>query len=463
MSLGSEDVQALQGLQPKPAVNAVALKLPTFWMARSAVWFSQVEAQFATWQPPIEADITKFYYIMVALDSVTAGEVEALILNPPARDKYPALKTALIKAFGKKQAQKDELFSLSGLGDRKPSGLLRHIRSLNADPETLLRTLFLAQLPTEVRLVLAGSGETDLDELAADADRILEASRTGTPSSFPGVSGVKNDKRHIPESATNKSLCYYHAKFGEAARKCNRKDCPLSHLVQTTDGRKVSMVGHRDKNTMTVWDRSSGRTYLVDCGADFSVFPASLSDKRLLPPSKSLVAANGSIIRTWGKRNIPLLLDNGRSFTQEFYIAEVTEPILGADFFIDNDLAIDMARRRLIDMTDLATIPSKIACQTPSVSGIHAPSANDFDRLSRASHSPLQAHRHQQAWGGTPHHYRRPPSPCTCPMLRCRKAVRCQGRVCHDGAARYHSPLQLSLGFYATSSAQAWQRLAAFW
>ena len=141
---------------------------------------------------------------------------------------------------------------------------------------------------------------------------------------------MKNDKRHIPESTTNKSLCYYHAKFGEAARKCNRKDCPLSHLVQTTDGKKVSMVGHRDKNTMTVWDRRSGRTYLVDCGADFSVFPASLSDKRSLPPSKSLVAANGSIIRTWGKRNIPLLLGNGRSFTQEFYIAEVTEPILGS-------------------------------------------------------------------------------------------------------------------------------------
>ena len=105
-----------------------------------------------------------------------------------------------------------------------------------------------------------------------------------TPLSFPGVSGVKNDKRHIPESATNKSLCYYHAKFGEAARKCNRKDCPLSHLVQTTDGRKVSMVGHRDKNTMTVWDRRSGRTYLVDCGADFSVFPASLSDSLQASP-----------------------------------------------------------------------------------------------------------------------------------------------------------------------------------
>ena len=80
--------------------------------------------------------------MLAALDNVAAGEVEALILTTPARDKYTALKTALIKAFGKTQAQKDnELLSLSGLGDKKPSALLRHIRSLNADPETLLRAL----------------------------------------------------------------------------------------------------------------------------------------------------------------------------------------------------------------------------------------------------------------------------------------------------------------------------------
>ena len=63
---------------------------------------------------------------------------------------------------------------------------------LNADPETLLRALFLAQLPTEVRQILAGSAKTDLDELATDADRIMEASQT---SSLPGISGVDTTRR----------------------------------------------------------------------------------------------------------------------------------------------------------------------------------------------------------------------------------------------------------------------------
>ena len=157
MSLNASDVEAIaHALRavPKndpPVVQAVALKLLTFWLSRPAVWFAQVEVQFATRQPPITADLTKYKYVAAALDNVAAGEVEALILTPPARDKYTTLKTALIKAFGKTQAQKDnELLSLSGLGDKKPSALLRHIRSLNADPETLLRALFLAQLPHKV-------------------------------------------------------------------------------------------------------------------------------------------------------------------------------------------------------------------------------------------------------------------------------------------------------------------------
>ena len=50
---------------------------------------------------------------------------------------------------------------------------------------------------------------------------------------------------------------------------------------------KISAVVPMEINTMTVWDRHSGRSFLVDCGADESVFSA--SDKRHRAPSVPLV------------------------------------------------------------------------------------------------------------------------------------------------------------------------------
>ena len=78
------------------------------------VWFAQVEVQFAACQPPIDTDLTKYNYVVAAHDNMTAGEVEAPLLAPQKKNKYPTLNSALIKAFGKTQAHKDnELLSLS--------------------------------------------------------------------------------------------------------------------------------------------------------------------------------------------------------------------------------------------------------------------------------------------------------------------------------------------------------------
>lgn len=237
MPLDAQDVAALatalQSLITNPSpppVNAVALKLPTFWTSRPEVWFTQVEAQFATRQ--ISVDATKYNYVVAALDNTTAAEVEALLINPPDDNRYDALKEALISAFGKTQSQKDaELLSLSGLGDRKPTGLLRYMRSLNANPQTLMRALFLQQLPSDVRRVIASSDTLDLDELATAADRIMEASNqdhVGSPSC------VSAARQPTTSSTPSSGACYYHRRFGEAAKKCRRNGCPLAHLVSST-------------------------------------------------------------------------------------------------------------------------------------------------------------------------------------------------------------------------------------
>ena len=69
---------------------------------------------------------------------------------------------------------------------------------------------------------------------------------------------------------------------------------------------------------MTVWDHHSGCSFLVDCGAEESVFPASATDKRHYASSVPLVTANGTLIKTWGKCEASLVLGKGHTFTQEF-------------------------------------------------------------------------------------------------------------------------------------------------
>ena len=80
----------------------------------------------------------------------TAERVQNAVLDPP-ENPYNAMK-----AVGKTQAEKDQtLLGLNCLGDRKPSELLQHMQNLNADPATLFKALFLAQLPPDVWRILA--------------------------------------------------------------------------------------------------------------------------------------------------------------------------------------------------------------------------------------------------------------------------------------------------------------------
>ena len=158
-------------MQPGSQLNAVSIKLQEFWTTSPEVWFARVEAQFGT--KNITQDQTRYDYVVSALDFKTAEEVQDVLVSPPEVEKYTTLKKALIKAFGKSQAERDsELLNLNGLGDRKPTALLRKINALNADPQTLKRALFLSTFPADVQSILAGQDFSDIEKLAEAADRV---------------------------------------------------------------------------------------------------------------------------------------------------------------------------------------------------------------------------------------------------------------------------------------------------
>lgn len=246
----------LHSLQPSSQVNAVSVKLPEFWISSPEIWFARVEAQFGT--KNITQDQTMYDYVVSALDFKTAEEVHDVLLSPPESGKYIKLKRALIKAFGKSQAQRDsELLNLNGLGDRKPTALLRKINALNDDPQTLKRALFLSNLPADVRTIIAGQDFDDLDKLAEAADRVWEA-RSCTSTSIqqiahatdqPSPAGVesirfKSHNQNSRRPGTNTTsppapVCFYHMKFGPHARNC-QPGCKFASLLQKSGNDKAS-------------------------------------------------------------------------------------------------------------------------------------------------------------------------------------------------------------------------------
>jgi hypothetical protein len=230
-----------------------------------------VEAKFNLATPKITREETKFNHVVAALGPDLDGEVADLILKPDADALYSKLKADILSRTTLTETQKlKQLLSGQELGTRKPSQLLRDMRTLVTDTqyvnESVLRELFLQQMPSSIQPILVAVMEIDLDHVAMVADKILEATPTAaiaattrnTSSTPQGQSTSTSEgdtlgavirrlekmeqqlkqlgnqrherersrgrsqsrSRETPDTDTGK-YCSYHYKFGDRARQCN--------------------------------------------------------------------------------------------------------------------------------------------------------------------------------------------------------------------------------------------------
>ena len=263
-------------------IAATSVKLPTFWSQDPEIWFVSVESQFNT--KNITVDQTRYDYLISALSPETAGEVRDVILNPPAANKYDALKTALISRTTTSQQKRiQQLLTEEELGDRKPTQLLRKMRQLVGNNTSivgdgLLKTLFIQRLPPQIQAILATHDGLSLDQLGDLADKIIDITAITPPAisalNTPDLDGIKKeiaelrslfsksfnqnnshngrqrfrstsrDRRGDPREQpptrfqhstppTVNGLCWYHRKFGDQARKCT-PECPRSNQGNTS-------------------------------------------------------------------------------------------------------------------------------------------------------------------------------------------------------------------------------------
>lgn len=118
----------------------------------------------------------------------------------------------------------------------------------------------------------------------------------------------------------------------------------------------VATATGRSQGLLFLHDSVSKEKFLIDTGAEISVYPVSGLESRTNPHGPSLVAANGSSISTFGTRRLTLHFGSD-AFTWDFVLANVSRPLLGADFLRSNALLVDLHGNRLVHASTFISIP----------------------------------------------------------------------------------------------------------
>ncbi|GFU85346.1 retrovirus-related Pol polyprotein from transposon opus [Trichonephila clavipes] len=97
-------------------------------------------------------------------------------------------------------------------------------------------------------------------------------------------------------------------------------------------------------------DRKSSQKFLIDSGSEICVIPPSPTMNKSPQSNFSLFAANNTKIPAYGMVRKELNLGLRRPFIWTFIIADVSSPIIGADFLKHFNLSIDLKKKRLVDV-----------------------------------------------------------------------------------------------------------------
>ncbi|GFX14716.1 transposon Tf2-8 polyprotein [Trichonephila clavipes] len=260
--------------------------------------------------------------------------------------------------------------------------------------DDFLQSLWLQRMPPHIQTVLSASSEP-LDKLAIIADKVSEVvgsssticaaitvpppSQSSSCSVQPTMDSLasqiqelslqvaeltreRNSSRHQRYSSDRRrshsrsrsvnrgsGICYYHRRYKEQARKCVS---PCAFVQKKRVSSVIAGMAEPSKHTSRLFllDRKSGQKFLIDSGSEICVIPPSPTMNKSPQSNFSLFAANNTKIPAYGMVRKELNLGLRRPFIWTFIIADVSSPIIGADFLKHFNLLIDLKKKRLVDV-----------------------------------------------------------------------------------------------------------------
>ncbi|GFX71318.1 retrovirus-related Pol polyprotein from transposon 297 [Trichonephila clavipes] len=271
-------------------VARIALRLPPFWKSNVRLWIAQCDHAFTF--SGISSDDTKYSALVANLDAETLSYVSDIVLSPPnTRD------------------------------DEMPSHLLRKMKELSNGQlqDDFLQSLWLQRMPPHIQTVLSASSEP-LDKLAIIADK-------------PTLDSLA---RQIQELSL------------QVAELTRESAIPLAtNDIVLTAGDYIHALGVSIEEVASATIIAVIKSRPANSGSEICVIPPSPTMNKSPQSNFSLFAANNTKIPAYGMVRKELNLGLRRPFIWTFIIADVSSPIIGADFLKHFNLLIDLKKKDL--------------------------------------------------------------------------------------------------------------------
>ncbi|ROT61806.1 Gag-Pol polyprotein [Penaeus vannamei] len=416
------------------------------------------------------------------------------LLNDHRCATYDELKEAILRRAAPNPLTALSSFLSSDAADnRTPTEILHHFQRLltrtgTTLPPDVMRSLFLKRLPADIQQILLVS-DAPLEQLALQADAMLVAraptSSIATVSAATTTSAVTlaalaahvtTLSKAVQKISTQKRS-HSRPRFRTPSpprfeRDIRRSATPIRQprfrvpsplRKEWRKSQKLGALVFRGPRRCLLYvrDASSSLRFLVDTGAEVSLLPASHRDKRF-PSSHTLEAANTSPINTYGERSRTLSLEGepAQRFQWIFLVADVTQPIIGADFLAHYGLTVDLQGMALIHQSGARTHATPALVSTPLIYTVLPRTCAFKDILREFPALTKPINRATQPRGPSPHRDSRSPCPLSLPSARPRQMSQCQGGVRPHDAVGDHTPFQQSMGGPSAFGEEEGRRLA---